>query len=255
MASLADGREILLRNIALEAAPAILIDYLRQATNRTVIVEGRTVYIAPTETVRHRQSDMVLPPDIAVASTYIGALIAAGAGEVSLRGLIKSSLPKRLRSTYETMGVRLNERDSRVLVAAVRAGQVVIPRKVHCEVWPGFPTDSAPMFAASIAGHLGSSEIIDTIYDKRSSHVPGLNAMGYEMKAEGNKTTVYGHAPRQLGNVAVEAMDIRCGAALMVGAIGSNTESVKVSNYHQIYRGYADLVGGLRRLGVAIEEA
>ena len=255
MAALACESDIILRNVALEAASATLIGYAQKSMNRSVSLEGRTLKLSAVHTIKHQPTEIVLPPDVTVASTYIAALTAAGSGELLLQGATPSSLPDALRDTYEGMSVHIRQVGTMATSVAVERGQIIVPKAVRCEVWPGFPTDVAPMFAASIAGYAGESKIIDDIYDKRSSHVGGLNEMGYELAAAGNTTVIHGRAPQRLGNVAVEALDIRCGAALVVGALGSNVESVTIRQYRQVYRGYANFSECLRGVGAELEGA
>ena len=45
---------------------------------------------------------------------------------------------------------------------------------------------------------------------------------------------------------------VAAGAALIVGALGSNAESVKITDFKQIYRGYANIIEDLQKLGVKI---
>ncbi len=253
MASLAYKNKMTLTNVALEPAPMALIEYVRRSTNREIVLEGRTLTLGGVGEIEHRSAEVTLPPDVTVAGTYIAAVTAAGNGELHLEGLPLTAIPDSMLETYEHMGIHIARIGATAVSAVVRQGDLAVPPDVSCGVWPGFPSDVAPMFAASVAGIGGRSEITDNIYDKRSSHIEGLNDMGYELATEGNKTVIQGHTPKRIGNVAVEALDIRSGAALIVGALGSSAESVTVTNYHQVYRGYANLAAGLQTLGAKIE--
>ncbi len=194
-----------------------------------------------------------MTPDITVVATHVGALAAAGSGIVTIEGAQLADIPASLLDTYQQAGIKITRVRDTAVQASLSRGDLKMPLGITCDVWPGFPTDIAPIFSASIAGVDGTLRITDNIYDKRSAHVQGLNAMGYSLQAAGNVVTVHGRAPQALGEVTVDAPDIRSGAALLVGALGCTAQRVRITNYHQINRGYATLIEDLRSLGADIE--
>lgn len=253
IASLVYPNKITLTNVALEAAPMTLVKYVKKSTNRNVDVDGRTIIIEAVDRVEYKPNEVPLPPDITVACTYIAALISVGEGAIELENISLEEIPHSVLVVYKEMGVDMSEEKLRRLRVKIGKNGINMPEEIICDVIPGFPTDVGPILSASIAGVDGTASITDYVYDKRSSHVDGLNRMGYDLETEGNKITVNGRAPEKKGEVTVEAKDIRAGAALVVGALGSNSEGIIITNYNQVYRGYASLVEDLQILGAKIE--
>jgi|GEM_PF-2038653 len=253
IASLVYKSKITLTNAALEFAPMTLVEYIEKFSNKRVHIDGRRIMIDAVSTVEHNFDEITLKPDITVASTHIAALVSTGKGELQLENICLEEIPASVLDTYTEMGIDIKEAGRNSLRIRIGENGLQMPKEVICDVFPAFPTDVAPIFAASVAGLNGTLEITDKIYNQRSSHVDGLNKMGFELTADGNKIRVNGHAPSENSNIAVEAVDIRSGAALIVGALGSNSNGVTITNYHQVYRGYSNLIEDLQKLGAKIE--
>ncbi len=154
----------------------------------------------------------------------------------------------------DRVGLTIHSTGPAALRATASPDSMKMPTDIVCDVWPHFPSDIAPIWSAAAAGKQGRARVTDRIYDKRSAHVPGLNSMGYDVRALGNVIEIVGDDPSARETVDVIANDIRSGAALVIGAIGSNSERVNIYQSHQIKRGYSDLPGELQKIGVNIEE-
>ena len=76
----------------------------------------------------------------------------------------------------------------------------------------------------------------------------GLNTLGAEICLEGNTARIKG-CPLRGG--AVQAPDLRGGAALVIAALGAEGES-RIAGLPHIHRGYQDLEGTLEKLGASI---
>jgi UDP-N-acetylglucosamine 1-carboxyvinyltransferase len=74
--------------------------------------------------------------------------------------------------------------------------------------------------------------------------------MGADIKTEGKTAIVTGR--RELHPAAVEATDLRGGAALIVAALAAEGES-SITGFHHIARGYEDIARTLRLLGAKAE--
>ncbi len=255
MAALSHQGTTTLTNIALEPAPMTLLQLASQATNRSISLNGRMLRIGPiTKGREQHDAQVTLPPDLTVTSTYLAALVAAGNGSLVLSGINIEQLPDSIRSVFEKLGTKIIGMGKMALKAELDRADLRQLSTLACDVWPGFPSDAAPMLGAAMAGIPGSAVIKDPIYDKRSSHVEELNAMGYNLTSEGNTVTVRGGVPHQYEHITVSAPDIRAGAALIVGALGAHAVSVRIDNYRQVHRGYADLPQQLRSIGVILQE-
>lgn len=194
-----------------------------------------------------------MPPDITVACTYILSLISVGNGQINLKNISKSNFQRAIIEVFGEMGIEITDVGLSHLQVEIGNNKIVMPKPIICDVMPGFPTDVGPILSASVAGLSGVTSIVDRVYDKRSSHVVGLNKLGFYLESEDNKVFVFGQTATELDVVVVEAVDIRAGAALLVGALGSNTKEVLIKNYNQVHRGYASLVDDLESLGANIQ--
>lgn len=87
---------------------------------------------------------------------------------------------------------------------------------------------------------------VENMFSGRYRHIDELRKMGADIRTEGRVAVVNGVA--RLHAAALEAHDLRGGAALAVAALGAEGEST-VYGLHHIRRGYADLAGDLSSLG------
>lgn len=239
------NREIILHNIAIEPAPVILIKFLKSATNRTILVNGNNIIIKPVKTVSYNSAEISLPYDLTIACTYIAAGMANG-GNIYLKRI--ANLIPSVANLLDKMNVKYFLEKEEI---EFQISNITHPEYIECTPWPGFPSDIGPIFVASLCMHKGQTKLIDRVYDKRSSHVAGLNKMGYNLSTDGQSILVRGQNPLAR-EIIVKANDIRAGAALVIGALARCNKTV-ITNSMQILRGYPNLVNDLQSLGVSIE--
>ncbi|MBC7222517.1 UDP-N-acetylglucosamine 1-carboxyvinyltransferase [Candidatus Bipolaricaulota bacterium] len=127
------------------------------------------------------------------------------------------------------------------------------PKPVDFRTWPypGFPTDLQPPMVAFLALAEGRSTITETVYAARFGHVEPLLQMGAKIQVSGSVQVVDG--VEGLRPAAVEATDIRAGAALVLAALAANGVS-HVRGEQHIRRGYENMVEKLRALGARVWE-
>lgn len=239
--------EMVLTNIALEPALTVLIDFVRKSTNRKIVLKDRIVKISSMKRKNHYPATISLPYDVTVALTYISILMATG-GNVYLKGV--GNFPKAIDKLLRKMNAKLILDEDGV---NVHFDNIIHPKFIKCTPWPGFPSDAGPIILAGLCSHKGETVLIDKVYDKRSTHVEGLNKMGFRLFSRGQNITVKGRRPINNNDVViVNAMDIRAGAALVIGSLARNAETVIVDAY-QIFRGYQNFVNDLRNFGIDIK--
>jgi UDP-N-acetylglucosamine 1-carboxyvinyltransferase len=145
------------------------------------------------------------------------------------------------------MGVDIQENKGRV---KVKGSKKIKGVSVTTYPHPGFPTDlqASIMALASVAE--GGSEIRETVFEERFTHVMELNRLGADIKVEGDKAVIFG-VPKIRG-AAVMASDIRAGAGLVLAGLRAEglTEILRV--YH-IDRGYENFETKLATLGAKIK--
>ena len=228
-------------NAAVEPEVLDLIELLR-AMGAETEVEGRTIRV--TEAKLHGAQHTLIPDRIEA-----GTLLLAG---VATRGAVTAVdvRPDHLEpflAALRGMGVEITVAGGDVTASAPGGARGI---DIKTAPHPGFPTDLHPQTAAALCGAVGTSRIIETVFEGRFTYVEGMRAMGAQMAIDGRTATITGVSA--LRGAAVEAPDIRAGAALVLGALAAQGSSV-LSGLDQIERGYEGLADKLGSLGAQIE--
>jgi UDP-N-acetylglucosamine 1-carboxyvinyltransferase len=95
----------------------------------------------------------------------------------------------------------------------------------------------------------GSTIFVETMFESRYRHVDELRRMGAEIRVADRVAVVTGRPV--LSAAAVEAADLRGGAALIVAALGAQGES-RITGLPHIDRGYDGLEALLTGLGAQV---
>ena len=183
-------------------------------------------------------------PDRIIASTLACAAACAG-GSVAMPNACPEHMQDILR-LLERAGCRV-ERGQGVRVEA--GGRLRGLGRICTGAWPGFSTDSAPLLAAAMLRAGGTTQICDTLFEKRFACAAQFAAMGAAASVSGRQLNISG--VQALHSARVYAPDLRGGAALVLAALGAEGETTIVDAGH-IARGYPDLAGMLRRLGASV---
>ena len=117
-------------------------------------------------------------------------------------------------------------------------------------VYPGFPTDMQPQFAALLCVAQGMSIINEKIWDNRFAYLDEIARMGVTITRSGN--TAWFPGGQKLQGSSMAATDLRGGAAMVIAGLLADGIT-EISNPHFIDRGYDDLIGKLRSLGAYID--
>ena len=200
-------------------------------TSQIVIRGGRSLY----------PGEYTVMADRIVTATYLCAVAAAG-GEGAFLGTDGSSLLPVIEALQQA-GCRVEREPDRVWIR--QRGVVTGIGRVTTEPYPGFPTDAQPLLAAALAGGRGDTQIAETIFDRRFRYVEGLRTMGARIRVEGTTAWITG---TKLRGAAVEASDLRGGAALTIAALGAEGES-EIRALSHIDRGYECLENAFQTLG------
>ena len=238
----AEGTTVI-SNAAREPEIAELQDFLRAmgarvrgAGSATVVVEGRKKLHGCIHRVR---------PDRIVAATYLCAAAGAG-GCVYLRRADYRHLAAAL-CVLQKSGCEICSDGGGICLKSPGRLQSVPP--VRTSPYPGFPTDAQAVMMAALAGSCGSTVFVENLFADRFRHVPQLLKMGAQIRTQGRTAIVTG--TEKLRGAAVEATDLRGGAALIVAGLQARGVT-RVEQIHHIERGYADIVGDLSGLGACI---
>jgi UDP-N-acetylglucosamine 1-carboxyvinyltransferase len=213
---------------------------------------GARVFGAGTSTVRiegvPRLSGCTyrVIPDRIAAATYLAAAAATGS-KLTLRGVVARHLVPVLPA-FEEAGCRMTAVGDTLTLTPP-----AVLHRVHCirtMPYPGFPTDAqAPLMAMTTLAQ-GTSVFVENIFEERYKHVGELLRMGANIRVNGRVAVVEG-VPA-LSGAAVEAADLRGGAALVIAGLAAQGETL-ISGVHHIDRGYEHIEKTLQGLGARIE--
>ncbi|HSK68856.1 MAG TPA: UDP-N-acetylglucosamine 1-carboxyvinyltransferase [Candidatus Limnocylindria bacterium] len=211
---------------------------------------GARVRGAGTDTIRIRGvsrlgggSYTVIPDQIETGTLMIAA--AATRGAVSIRGCIPTHM-EALTAKLLEMGVMVTSMDD-VITVMLRQGHRAI--RIITQEYPGFPTDLQQPMSALLTRALGTSEVIENIFDSRFKHLDEMRKMGAHSAINGRIAHIEG-VP-ELQGAPVYAPDLRGGAALVIAGLMAKGRT-EIYNPETIARGYEHLESKLSALGAQI---
>ena len=212
---------------------------------------GADIKGAGTDTIRIfgvdrlHGGDYAIIPDQIEAGTYMAAVAAAG-GQVLIKGIIPKHMDCITAKLLE-MGVEVEECDDTLLVR--RTGRLT-RTNIKTLPYPGFPTDMQPQITVALSLAEGTSVVTEGVWDNRYRYVGELTRMGAQIRVEGRTAVVEG--VERLSAAAVQAYDLRAGAAMVIAALAAEGTS-EITNVQYIERGYEGIIGKLRGIGAHIQ--
>ncbi|MBQ2815762.1 MAG: UDP-N-acetylglucosamine 1-carboxyvinyltransferase [Clostridia bacterium] len=241
-ASLAKGRTII-RNAAKEPEIVDLASFLNScgaeisgAGEVTVIIDG----------VKNLHgTEYSVQPDRIAAATYLCAAAATG-GNIRVNDVVSSHLLPVLEY-YSNAGCKMNICESSIELSAPK--RLMPVGVIKTREYPGFPTDAQPLFLAMSSVSKGTSIFEENIFNSRYRYVDGLNKLGANISVHDSVAVVKG--TDTLYGAKVEVTDLRGGAALIIGGLCAQGETVVCDSGH-ISRGYEKISENLNDLGAEI---
>jgi UDP-N-acetylglucosamine 1-carboxyvinyltransferase len=230
-------------NAAREPEIVDLCRMLRRMGARIEGVATSTLQIDGVEklcAVEHR-----VVPDRIVAGTWAFAAAMTG-GDIVVRNGETGHLSMVI-DKLEASGARVSS-----LADGFRVqGSASRPRSIDVATlpYPGFPTDLQPFVIALDAIADGSAMVTENLFESRFRFVQEIARLGADVKVDGHHALVRG-VPR-LSAAPVEASDIRAGAALVLGGLVAEGETL-IAGAEHLDRGYASMESSLRSLGADV---
>ena len=241
-ASAAEG-ETVIEGAAREPEIEALQEYLnamgchvRGAGTGRIVIEPR----GPRGAVRFK-----IQPDRIAAATLACACAAAG-GEIGLQDAEPSHFSTVLHFLKEA-GCDIITKQRCLIVRSDGRLRAVGP--ITTEPYPGFPTDAQPVLMAALLRAEGVTRIRETIFENRFRQVPELRKLGAEIRLEGQTAEIRG-VPHLMG-AALEATDLRGGAAMLVAGLTAQGET-RIRDEGHIARGYERFDRVLSALGADV---
>ncbi|MCH5154489.1 MAG: UDP-N-acetylglucosamine 1-carboxyvinyltransferase [Clostridiales bacterium] len=185
-------------------------------------------------------------PDRICAGTFLAACAASG-GCVTVKNVVPEHLfgiTERLKKT----GAKLSVRGGTVRITA--SGRPKAIHKLETNVYPAFPTDMQPQFCAMLSRAMGSSVIVENLFENRFGYTTELVKMGANITVKDRIAVVAG-VPR-LHGATVKACDLRGGAALVIAALSAEG-CTEIYGTEHIDRGYEKIEQSFAALGARIE--
>lgn len=246
-------------NIMMAAALTPGITTLRNAAREPEIIDlqnflnrmGARIRGAGLDTIRiegvnrlHGVEHTVIPDRIEAGTFMVAAAITRG--DVMIENIVLEHIQSLVAKLRE-IGVDINSNGSWVRVSG---HQPMHSADIKTMPYPGFPTDMQPQMMALMSTVPGTSIMVETIFENRFMHVHELRRMGADIKIEGRVAITKGK--ETLEGAAVEATDLRAGAALVLAGLRARGET-KVGKLEHIDRGYDKLHCKLQKLGAQIQ--
>ena len=183
-------------------------------------------------------------PDQIEAGTYMIAAAATG-GNVTVKNIIPRH-QESLTAKLLEMNVGVEEGEDWI---RIYNNGVIQAANVKTLPYPGFPTDMQPQITVLLSLADGTSKIVESVTDFRFQYTEELKRMGADITVNGKMAMVSG--PKKLKGMTVQAPDLRGGAALIIGALAAEGETM-IQDVQFIDRGYDDIVGKLQSVGAKI---
>lgn len=238
----ARGRTVI-KGAAREPEIKALQDYLR-AMGADISGAGTDIISIDGFTPAKRAVCRIIPDRIA-ASTIACATAAVG-GNVEMRGVAPEHFSTVLYFLNEAgCDIISNNRSVRVK----STGHLKAPGEIITEPYPGFPTDAQPVLMAALLKAEGRTVITENIFENRYRQVPELRRLGADIVTQGRRAEIWG--VDCLHGTALNATDLRGGAAMIVAGLSADGETVIFDDGH-ITRGYDRFDARLRALGADI---
>ena len=211
---------------------------------------GAHIRGAGTDTIRIRgvsrlggAAYAVIPDQIETGTLMIAA--AATRGDVTIRGCIPTHM-EALTAKLLEMGVMVTSEDD-VISVKIKQGHRSI--RLSTQEYPGFPTDLQQPMSALLTRAVGTSEVIENIFESRFKHLDEMRKMGAKAVINGRIAQIEG-VP-ELHGAPVYAPDLRGGAALVIAGLMAQG-TTEIYNPENIARGYEHLESKLNALGAHI---
>ena len=203
-----------------------------------------TITIEGVEKLHSTKIDVI--PDRIEAGTYLlmGALLGK---DLVVCGVNPDHITALLNKLKD-MGVKYSINGSRI---KINKCDNLNPINITTLVYPGFPTDLGQPMSVLLTQANGTSFFEETIWENRMQHVAYLNKMGANIELKDNTHAII-NGPSKLKGCAINATDLRGGAALVMAGLVAEGETI-ISNIEYILRGYENIIRKLKNVGADIK--
>lgn len=239
------GRRII-RNCALEPEVWALVHFLRIAGS-LIYYRGDRVFEVYGGRFSSVDIEYSIPSDRIEMASYAALAIMIGK-RIKLTG-VDWGIDYVRRCILACPGVSVDPfMDQSVIVSG--NAKYISNIRARSGPYPGVPTDLVPIIAALASVAPGDHFISDEVFPNRVEHVDQLNLLGAILKREISGVSIIGVSTLRGG--VVNAMNIRCGMALLLASAVAEGDSI-IYGAESISRGYERIRLKLGNVGIIIE--
>tara|TARA_X000001036_G_scaffold87561_1_gene79603 strand:+ start:1577 stop:2830 length:1254 start_codon:yes stop_codon:yes gene_type:complete len=181
-----------------------------------------------------------LMDDIIEAFTYL-ILGATTKGEIKIKNYPFAYLELPTNLLHESgANIFVNNND------LIISNGSILPFKLFTGRYPQIQSELQPLFSSYALFSNGTSYITDYRFPERYQYIEELKKLGASIKKNRNGIEIKGTSIVNGGTV--KALDIRCGAALIIAAICAKGDTI-IKNANEIKRGYENIDLKINSLG------
>ena len=239
---LAKGSHVI-NNISIEPEVIDLINFLNNSGAKIKFLKKRSIQIIGVKELQTGNHSII--GDRIEAFSYLCAG-AISKGQV----LVKKIQPKFLNTEIKylrKLGCDIKIYEDSIFL---KSKNKIKSLNFKTGPYPLFATDNMPMLLAVLTLADGKSKIEETIFSNRFMAAPELCRMGADIKIKKNKATIVGQ--KKLFAADCISSDLRTTFSIILGAISANG-TTKIQRIYHGLRGYFNITGKLRNLGVKIK--
>jgi UDP-N-acetylglucosamine 1-carboxyvinyltransferase len=186
-----------------------------------------------------------IPPDDIESATFL-SLGLANKSQINIKGNNLNHLDALLIVLKE-MGANLEIKNSTIITKPSQLKGT----KIQTGLYPKLLSDFHPPLGVLAAQAEGVTFIHEWLYENRFGYLKELSYMGANVEIlDPHRAIIIG--PTHLIGKEIKSLDIRSGAALIIGASLAKGETI-IYDAQVIDRGYENLVNRLKNLGLSIE--
>jgi UDP-N-acetylglucosamine 1-carboxyvinyltransferase len=180
------------------------------------------------------------------AGTFLIAAATCG-GEIETKGVFSENIAALLHKLREN-GCKIHIKNDKIILQS--NGLLNAVDIVETMPFPGFPTDLQAQYSALCTTALGTTLVVENLFETRYKYAGELKRMGADITVRGRTAIIRG--VDRLHGASVTAEDLRGGAALVVAALKAEGRS-SILDLSHVDRGYSDFEYKLKKLGATIK--
>lgn len=237
-------KPIRLRLVAIEPHIQTLCLFLKKAGFKISGIGSHFLTVGRGERIK-KELRFKIPPDEIESATFLSLALATKS-----RLIITNNNPNNLDSLFvilKDMGANIEIKNSTFITKESKLKGV----KIQTGLYPKLLSDLHPPLGVLATQAEGVTLIHEWLYENRFGYLRELEQMGANIEIlDPHRAIVIG--PTQLIGKEIKALDIRSGAALIIGAAIAKGESI-IYDPQIIDRGYERIVDRLKNIGLDIE--